>query len=152
KERLEQLELVPFRAAIASHVASIMTAHIALPQIESDPALPATLSPRVLTDLLRGELKFDGLIVTDAMEMAGITARYDPGTSAVNAVKAGADIILKPTDIDAAMTGIKKAIMRGDINEQRINASVERILRAKAALGLSERRTVSLAVVDHIVS
>ncbi len=152
KERLEQLEFVPFRAAIASRVGSIMTAHISLPQIEPESGVPATLSHRVLTDLLRDELKFRGLIVTDAMEMAGITARYDPATSAVHAVKAGADMILKPTDLEAAIRGVKEAVTRGEIKESRINASVERILRTKAALGLNERRTVDLNRVDRVVS
>jgi len=167
KERLENVELVPFRAAIASGVGSIMTAHIALPQIEPEPAaplrslgesnapavtLPATLSPKIVTGVLRDELKFKGLVVTDAMEMAGVAARYDAATSAVQAVKAGADMILKPPDIDAAIRAIKQAVDRGDISEARINASVERILRAKAALGLNERRTVDLNEVDRLVS
>ncbi len=168
KQRLEQLELVPFRAAIASGVGSIMTAHIALPQIEPEQAapprvrasdgsdlrvtLPATLSHRILTGLLRDELKFNGLVVTDAMEMAGIAARYDASSSAVLAVQAGADMILKTPDLDAAIRAIKQAVEHGEITEPRINASVERILRAKAALGLSERRTVNVQEVDQVVS
>ena len=180
KERLEQLELVPFRAAIASGVGSVMTAHIALPQIEPEPAaplrklsatereaaeflsltesngpritLPATLSAKVLTGVLRDELKFKGLVVTDAMSMAGVAARYDAGTSAVQAIKAGADMILKSPDIDAAISAVKQAVERGEISEQRINLSVERLLRAKAALGLNEKRTVDINEVDRVVS
>ncbi|HYR90856.1 MAG TPA: glycoside hydrolase family 3 N-terminal domain-containing protein [Terriglobia bacterium] len=167
KERLEKLELVPFRAAIASGVGSIMTAHIALPQIEPQPAaplrspgegnalpvtLPATLSHKILTGLLRDELAFKGLVVTDAMEMAGVAARYDAATSAVQAVKAGADVILESPDLEASIRAIKEAVARGEITESRINASVQRILRAKAALGLNERRTVDLNEVDRIVS
>jgi beta-N-acetylhexosaminidase len=167
RERLDRLELVPFRAAIASRVGSIMTAHIALPQIEQEPAarlrapsednalpvtLPATLSRKILTGVLRDELMFDGLIVTDAMDMAGVSARYDPATSAVLAVKAGADMILKTLDIDAAIGAIKQAVARGEITESRINASVERILRAKAALGLNERRGVDVNEVDRVIS
>ncbi len=151
KQRLEELELVPFRSAIATGVGSIMTAHIALPQIDPE-AAPATLSYKVLTGLLRDELSFKGLVVTDALEMAGITARYDPGTSAVLAVKAGADMILKTPDIDAAARAIKQAVERGEISKSRIDASVERILRAKAALGLNEHRTVDLNDVDRVVS
>ncbi len=150
-QRLEQLELVPFRAAIAKRVGSIMTAHIALPQIEPE-SLPATLSYKILTGLLRDELTFKGLVVTDAMEMAGITAPYDPGTAAVLAVKAGPHLILKTPDLDTAAHAIKEAVDRGEIRESRLNASVERILRAKAALGLNERRTVDLDNVDRIVS
>jgi beta-N-acetylhexosaminidase len=131
RQRLQQTELVPFRAAIASGVGSIMTAHVALPQIESEPAaplllpngdagvratLPATLSRRILTGLLRDELTFTGLVVTDAMEMAGIAARYDPASSAVLAVKAGADMILKSPNVDAAARAVKQAVERGRRN------------------------------------
>src|SRR5215831_12853066 len=166
--RLERLELVPFRAAIAAGVGSIMSAHIALPQIETDLAapvrtlsereaaaaeflsrtearaarvtLPSTLSPKIMTGLLREELKFDGLIVTDALSMAGIAARYTPAQAAVRSLKAGADVITKSPDIDAAIAGIKEAVARGEIAQDRIDASVERILRAKAALGLNVNR------------
>ncbi len=180
RERLERLELVPFRAAIAAGVGSIMSAHIALPKIETELAapvrslsereasaaeflsrteagagrvtLPSTLSPKIMTGLLREELKFGGLIVTDALSMAGVAARYTPAQSAVRSLKAGADVITKSPDIDAAIAGIKGAVARGEITEARINASVERILRAKAALGLSFKRAVSLGEVDRVVS
>ena len=167
RQRLEALELVPFRAAIASRVGAIMTAHIALPQLEPDLAaplrsftegdnsrvtLPATLSTRILTGLLRNELAFKGLVVTDAMEMAGVAARYDAGTAAVLALKAGADMILKTPDVDGVIRSIKQAVARGEIPEARINTSVERVLRAKAALGLHERRTVDPNEVDIVVS
>lgn len=180
RERLERLELVPFRAAIAAGVGSIMSAHIALPQIETDLAaplrpfnereaasaeflsqteanaarvtLPATLSPKIMSGLLREELKFNGLIVTDAMSMAGVAARYTPAEAAVKAIKAGADMIEKSPDIDAAVAGIKQAVAKGEITEARINASVERILRAKAALGLRAKRAVDLNEVDRVVS
>jgi beta-N-acetylhexosaminidase len=155
RERLDQLEFVPFRAAIASGVSAIMAAHVALPQIE--PQLPATLSHKILTGLLREELRFKGLIVTDAMDMAGVAAHYRPDVSAVEAVKAGADMILECCGItsphaEAAILGIKQAVADGVISESRINLSVERILRAKAALGLFERRTVDLNEVDRIIS
>jgi len=167
RQRLEQIELVPFRAAIGSGVGSIMTAHIALPLIEPAPAaplrspdtsgssqltLPATLSHKILGGMLRDELRFKGLLVTDAMEMAGIAARYDPASSAVLAVKAGADVVLMTPDTDAATRAVKQAVQRGEISESQINASVERILRAKAALGLLERRTVDISGVDRVVS
>lgn len=180
RERLEKLELIPFRAAIAAGVGSIMSAHIALPQIETELAaplrtlnereaasseflsqaeanaarvtLPATLSPKIMSGLLREELKFNGLIVTDAMSMAGVAARYTPAEAAVKAVKAGADMIEKSPDIDAAIAGIKQAVANGEIAEARINASVERILRAKAALGLHLKRAMDLNEVDRVVS
>ena len=129
-ERLNSVELAPFRAAIAAGVGSIMTAHIALPQIDPAPAaplrsptngdsasvtLPATLSHRILTDLLRNELMFKGLVVTDAMEMAGVAARYTAGASAVLAVKAGADMILKTPDTDGVLRAIKQAVEVGHL-------------------------------------
>lgn len=180
KDRLMNLELIPFRAAIASRVAGVMSAHIALPQIETELAapvrilderevaateftslmesnaarvtLPGTLSPKILTGLLREELKFNGLIVTDAMNMAGISARYTAAEAAVKAIKAGADIIEKSPDIDAAVAGIKQAVASGEISESRINASAERILRAKAALGLHRKKLVDLNEVDLVVN
>ncbi len=180
RERLEKLELVPFRSAITTGVGSIMSAHIALPQIETELAapvreldereaakaeflsqseadstrvtLPATLSPKIMTGMLREDLKFSGLIVTDALSMAGIAARYTPAEAAVRAIKAGADVIEKSPDIDAAIAGIKGAVAKGEIAESRINASVERILRAKAALGLLSKRVVELGEVDRVVS
>jgi beta-N-acetylhexosaminidase len=180
RDRLDRLELVPFRAAIDARAGSIMSAHIALPQIETELAapvralsereaasaeflsttesnaarvtLPGTLSPKILTGLLREELKFNGLVVTDAMSMAGVAARYTPAESAVLAIKAGADVILKSPDIDTAIAGIKDAVARGEIAEARITDSVERILRAKAALSLHTRRAIELDEVDRVVS
>src|SRR5262245_55647455 len=152
RQRLDQLELIPFRAAIASRVGSIMPAPIALPQMETDPTLPATLSRTILTGLLRDEMSFKGIAVTDAMQMAGVASRYSPAAAAVLAVKAGADMILKTPDTDAVIRGIKQAVGRGEIAEARINASVERILRAKAALSLVENRIVNIASVDGVVS
>jgi beta-N-acetylhexosaminidase len=180
RERLDRLELMPFRAAIEARVGGVMSAHIALPQIEAAPVaplrvlsereaataefrseteadaskvtLPATLSPKILTGILRQDLKFNGVIVTDAMAMAGIAARYTPGESAVRAILAGADVIEKLPDIDAGIAGIKQAVAKGDLSVARIEASVERVLRAKAALGLSVRRTVDLNEVDRFVN
>ncbi len=161
-------------------VSAVMSAHISLPQIEPEAVAPlrqlnaseqaaaeftsqteanaakvtkpATLSNKILTGILRNELKFGGLVVTDAMNMAGISARYDAATAALEAIKAGVDVIEKCPDIDAAIKGIKEAVAKKEITEDRINASVERILRAKAALGLIEERTVDLDKVDQIVS
>lgn len=180
RERLDRVELVPFRAAIASGVGSIMSAHIALPQIEPEVAprvrpitetdrystelpeltasnaqqitLPGTLSAKILTGMLRDDLKFKGLVTTDALSMAGIAARFDSGTSAVRAIKAGADIVLKSPDIDSAIAAIRQAVSRGEISRLRIDESVRRVLRAKAALGLNVRRTVPMDEVDRVVS
>ncbi len=180
RERLLSLELIPFRAAIEARVGGVMSAHIALPQIETELAasvrqlseheaaatefrsltessaarvtLPGTLSPKIMTGLLREDLKFNGVIVTDAMNMAGISARYTAAEAAVKAIKAGVDLIEKSPDIDAAIAGVKDAVAKGEITEARINASVERLLRAKAALNLHRQKLVDLNEVDRVVN
>ena len=124
RERLETIELPPFRAAIAAGVAAVMTAHLLLPTL--DPDHPATLSPRVLTDLLRGDLGFGGLVVTDALVMDAITAHYGAGEAAVLALEAGADLVLMPEDADAAIASVLAALASGRLSEERLTASLER--------------------------
>jgi beta-glucosidase-like glycosyl hydrolase/CubicO group peptidase (beta-lactamase class C family) len=142
---LESTELVPFRAAIDAKVSSIMPGHLAVPALEPDPHLPATVSEKILTRLLRGEMKFRGLIVTDALTMGGVTSLYPPGEVAVRAVEAGADVLLMPPVPDAAMAGLDDAVRSGRIPMERIDASVRRILAAKARLGLNRNRLVDVA-------
>ena len=142
--QLERNELVPFRAAIAAGVSSIMPGHLAVPALEPEPKVPATLSHKILTRLLREEMKFDGLIVTDAMEMAGVTSLYPPGEAAVRAVEAGADVVLMPPVPGAALSSIEDAVGSGRISVEQIDASVRRILAAKARLGLHEKRFVDI--------
>lgn len=144
KSRMYSVELVPFKAAIEAGVDAIMTAHVALPRFASEPNLPATLSRDILTDLLRGELGFKGLIVTDAMVMGGITNAYWTGEAAVAAVKAGADMVLMPPDGRVAIDALLRAVERGEIGEERINESVRRILAAKAKLGLHRKKFVDI--------
>ena len=124
RERLAAVELPPFRAAIAADVASVMTAHLQLPALDTEH--PATLSPAVLTDLLRGELGFGGLVVTDALVMDAITSRYGAAEAAVLAFEAGADLILMPADAEAALEGLATALASGRISSQRLEASLER--------------------------
>lgn len=151
QERLDHLELVPFRAAIDAGVSTIMTGHLAVPALEPDPDTPATLSSNILTSLLRKQMGFDGLIVTDAMDMGGVTVRYAPGEAAVRAVLAGADCILMPPVPDAAFEALKAAVASGRIPRQQIDDSVRRILRAKARLGLHKNRLVDVdALNSHI--
>src|SRR5215831_12342199 len=145
RERLEKLELVPFRAAIAAAVGSVMTGHLNVPALEPDPNAPATLSSHVLTDLLRKQLGFEGLIVTDAMDMGGITVRYAPGDAAVRAVLAGVDALLMPPVPEAAFSALLDAVKSGQISQERLEASVRRILLAKARLGLHKNRLVDVA-------
>jgi beta-N-acetylhexosaminidase len=145
RSELEGTELVPFRAAIAAGVSSIMPGHLAVPAFEPDPELPATLSRNILTGLLRDEMKFRGLIITDALDMGGITSNYPPGEAAVRSVEAGTDVLLMSPSPDAAMTGLEQAVKSGRISERRIDASVRRILAAKARLGLNQNRIVDVA-------
>ena len=128
RSRIEQLELVPFRRLIASGVASVMTAHLLIPAL--DPSQPATLSRSVLTDLLRTELGFSGLVVTDALVMEAISRSLGPSEAAVQAFAAGADLILMPADADQAIDGICAALAQGRIPESRLSESLQR--RAQA--------------------
>ena len=157
RARLEQIELVPFRAAVAAGVDSIMVGHLSVPVIDSTPApirdpdeaatenpygvphaevtlsgtVPATLSERMIRGLLRDELGFKGLVVTDAMDMGGLVAHYDAGEAAVRAIEAGEDQILKSPNTDAAVAAVREAVRSGRISEKRIDESVRRILDAK---------------------
>lgn len=150
KERLNNLELVPFKAAIAAGVDSIMTGHIAVPALA--PAdLPATLSPAILTGLLRNELDFKGLVITDALEMAGIAKGFSTGDAAVRALEAGADTLLMPTDPDAAIRAVVNAVESGRISRQRLQESVVRILAAKEKVGLDHKRFVDLEGIGDAV-
>jgi len=144
RARLESLELVPFRAAIAAGVGSVMTGHLNVPALEPDPNTPATLSAHILTDLLRTDLQFQGLVVTDALDMGGITVRFAPGEAAVRAVLAGADCLLMPPVPDAAFEALENAVKSGRISRERLDASVRRILEAKARLGLNRNRLVDV--------
>ncbi len=150
RERLDAVELVPFRAAIDAGVQGIMTAHIAVPEISGEP-IPATVSHRVLTGLLRGDLGFDGIIFTDAMDMAAVNRLYPRGEAAVLAVMAGADVILMPRDVKQAIDAIVSAIDEGRLTEDRIDESVGRLLRLKEDLGLAEERTVPLERIPQVV-
>ncbi len=135
RDRLEAVELLPFRRAIAAGVAGIMTSHVFFPAIEPTPGLPATLSRRVLTGLLRRELGFDGLVMTDCMEMKAITDNYPAGQAAVLAVKAGADLVLvshTPERQAESLDAVLAAVRRGDVDEGRVDESVARILAHKA--------------------
>ncbi|HEU4595851.1 MAG TPA: glycoside hydrolase family 3 N-terminal domain-containing protein [Pyrinomonadaceae bacterium] len=150
RARLERVELVPFRAAIASGVDAVMTAHIALPLVTGD-ELPATLSTKMTGELLRRELGFEGLIVTDSLGMGAITKGFPGGEAAARAIKAGADLALSPPDPKGAQEAILEAVRRGEITEARIEESVRRILRAKFRLGLASQRTVDLSAVNSLV-
>jgi beta-N-acetylhexosaminidase len=151
KAHLESVEWVPFRAAIEAGVDSIMTAHIAVPALDA-PDLPATLSPAIMTGVLRDELKFSGLVVTDALEMGGIAKGYTSGEAAVRALEAGADVLLMPTDPDAAIKAVLAAIRSGRLTVKRIDQSVARILAAKQSVGLDKAKLVDLEAIADVVN
>jgi beta-N-acetylhexosaminidase len=143
KERIESMELVPFRSAIAHGVDAVMTAHMAVPAFEPE-AKPATVSRNILTGLLREELGFKGIIVTDALDMQGVTALYRQGDLAVRAIEAGADVLLMPSDPQACIQALVAAVQSGRISRKRIDESVARILTAKKRVGLFKTRLVDL--------
>jgi beta-N-acetylhexosaminidase len=150
RDRLEHLELVPFRAAIAAGVDAIMTAHIAVPAL-APPDLPATLSPAILTGLLRKQLGFHGLVITDALEMGGIARGFSTGDACVRALEAGADTLLMPTDPDEAIRAVVAAVASGRLSRARIQESVAKILAAKERMGLDRKRFVDLEAIGDIV-
>jgi len=150
RERLGAIELVPFKAAIDAGMQGIMTAHIAVPAISGE-TIPATVSHKVLTGLLRADLGFDGIVFTDAMDMAAVNRLYPRGEAAVRAVMAGADVILMPRDVKAAIDAIVEAIDEGRLTEARLDESVGRLLRLKEDLGLAEERAVPLERVPQLV-
>jgi beta-N-acetylhexosaminidase len=149
RERMEHLELIPFRAAISAGVGSIMTGHLNVPAFEPDPGTPATLSTNILTDLLRRQLGFQGLVITDALDMGGITVRYAPGEAAVRAFLAGSDALLMPPVPDAAYQAVLAAAKSGRISQERLDASLRRILQAKARLGLNKNRLVDIDALNE---
>jgi beta-N-acetylhexosaminidase len=150
--RLEALELLPFRTAIAAGVDAIMTAHVAVPEVTGSAEIPATLSGKILTDLLRNSLKFPGIVVTDALEMGGVANRYWSGLAAVRAIEAGADILLLPANVATAVEEVERAVKRGEIPESRIDRSVEKILNAKSSLGLQINRIAPIGLIRAAVA
>ncbi|HEY8185205.1 MAG TPA: glycoside hydrolase family 3 N-terminal domain-containing protein, partial [Pyrinomonadaceae bacterium] len=177
RERLNAIELVPFRAAVQAGVGSVMTGHIGMPQVDptavvplprdlklkpidtdeggevvvENGTMPTTLSP-VINGILRHDLGFKGLIVTDALSMSGLTLYFTQEEASVRALEAGADLLLKPADPDAAFRGVREAVMKGRIKEQRINESAGRILAAKYDLGLVKQRFTPLDAIDRSVA
>jgi beta-N-acetylhexosaminidase len=147
KQRLTEMELAPFRAAIAAGVDSVMTAHLWVPSIESR-EIPATISPAVMTELLQKELGFKGLIATDAMDMHGLSKQFPPGEAAVRALEAGVDVLLMPGNVDQAIKGVQAAVRSGRLKQKRIDESVEKLLRAKVQLALNKKKLVDLEGVN----
>lgn len=151
RERLDSVELVPFRAAIGAGVTGVMSAHLAIPALTGDSARPGTLSPAVLTTLLRESLGFRGLVVTDALDMGAVVNTYGAGEAAVLAFEAGADLLLQPRDAEQAVAAVTAAVETGRIPMARLDASVRRLLQLKARLGLFRARLVDTDAVGRVV-
>jgi beta-N-acetylhexosaminidase len=151
RARLNQLELVPFQRGIEHGAGAVMAAHVELPALDAAAATPATFSRPILHDLLRRELRFDGLLYTDSMSMDNITRMLPADEAAVRAALAGADQVLHSPDPVAAFNGVKAAMASRRIGEARLNDARDRILRAKASLGLHQQRAVDLDAIPEKV-
>ncbi len=150
RARLESVELRPFRKAIEAGVDSVMVAHVSVPALDSNPNAVATVSPEIVGHLLKQQLHFPGIVITDALDMGALTRLYlsDIGREAVDAFKAGNDMLLIPPDLDAAYQAMLKAVQSGEIPQSRVDESVLKILRVKASLGLNKARLVDLSALD----
>jgi beta-N-acetylhexosaminidase len=150
---LDSIELPPFRQAIAAGVDSVMVAHVTVPALDSDPNHVATISPAIVTGLLQKQLGFQGIIVTDALDMGGLTHLFanNIGRAAVEAFKAGNDLLLIPADFPASYNAMIQAIQSGEISEERLDRSVLKILEAKASLGLQSARMVDIKALAEVV-
>ena len=151
RKHLDSLELFTFRSAIDNGVMSMMIGHISVPALDSTPALPATLSKPIVTDLLKTQLGFNGLIVTDALEMQGLTRGFSVGESVVRSFAAGVDLLLLPPDVSLAVGALLSAVRTGVIMEQRLDSSVRKVLAIKYKLGLLQTRYTSLDKIGESV-
>jgi beta-N-acetylhexosaminidase len=153
RTRLDAVELPPFRKAIASGVDAVMVAHVTVPALDPKPNAVATVSPTIVTELLKNQLAFKGLVITDALDMAGLTRLYanDIGREAVDAFKAGNDMLLIPPDLDAAYRAVLAAVKSGEISKARLDDSVLKILKLKASLELNKAREVDISKLDDVI-
>jgi beta-N-acetylhexosaminidase len=151
RAHLDSVDLPPFRAAVGEGIDAIMTAHIAVVGVEGADAGPATLSHGFMTGILRDEMHFGGVLFTDAMTMGGVAKRYGATEPLIMALEAGADVLLMPHSVPEAIETVEAAVKSGRLSETRIDASVRRILTAKARAGLRQGRLVDLNAVDRIV-
>ena len=152
RERLDNLELIPFKNAIKNNVMSVMIAHLSLPSLDAEANVPASLSKNIVEGLLINELKFNGLIVTDALNMAGVVNHFSVREVALRCVNAGIDLILMPQGETEAIDAIENAVNNGSISEERINLSAKKILNAKSWLKLDENKLSDVSKVSSIVN
>ncbi len=153
RSHLDSIELPPFKQAIGAGVDAVMVAHVTVPALDSDPNHVATISPNVVSDLLEKQLGFKGIVVTDALDMAGLTHLFanDIGRAAVEAFKAGNDLLIIPADLPASYQSMVKAVSSGEISRERLDRSVLKILKTKGSLGLNDSRTVDLKLISSSV-
>jgi beta-N-acetylhexosaminidase len=158
RAHLDSIELPPFHAAIKAGVDAVLVAHVSVPALDSDPKRVASISPPIITGLLKQQMGFSGLVVTDALVMDGLMRMFPEGgatasaRAAVEAVKAGNDVLLLPADLDAAYNGVLNAVRNGEISQSRIDESVLKILRAKASVGLNQAQLVDINAVNQVVA
>ena len=150
RNRLDSVELVPFRAAVNSDVGAIMTFHGAMPALDSS-GVPGTLSQKVMTGLLRNELHFKGIIISDAMDMRGVLDQYGAVEAVKRAVAAGVDVLIQPLDVTQTIDAVVSGVTEGRYTESRLNESVRLILAAKKSLGLDRAKLVSLDSLRYVV-
>ena len=152
-QQLQRVDLPPFQKAIGAGVDAVMTAHVRVIALDPNPGHVATTSPAILTGLLKNRLGFKGIVVTDALDMAGLVGLYakNPGRVAVDAFKAGSDVLTEPYNLDACYRAMLEAVRSGEIGHDRLDASVLKILRAKASLGLEKNRFVDVAAIPRLV-
>ena len=151
RARLQSVELLPFRRGVEQGAEAVMAAHIVLPALDPAPSTPATFSRPILHDLLRNEMGFGGLVYTDSMSMDAVAKMEPPDEGAVRALLAGADQVLHSPDPIAAFHGIKAALASGRLSQAQIDGSVERLLRAKASVGLHVQRAIDLDAVPATI-
>jgi len=153
RARLDAVELPPFRRAIEAGVDAVMVAHVTVPALDPQPNRVATTSAAVVTGLLKQEMGFKGIVVTDALDMAGLTRLYanDVGRAAVEAFKAGNDLLIIPADLDASYGAMLLAVQSGEISRERLDQSVRKILELKASLGLNDGRLVDMNQLARVV-
>src|ERR1700757_4846344 len=152
-EHLRAVDLPPFEKAIAAGVDAVMTGHVRVLALDPDRSRVATTSPTIVTGLLKNQLGFKGIVVTDALDMAGLVGLYakNPGRVAVDAFKAGSDVLTEPYNLDASYQAMLDAVRSGEIGQEQLDASVLKVLRAKASLGLEKNRLVDLAAIPRLV-
>ncbi len=150
RARIDSVELVPFRAAVNAGVRGVMTFHGVIPALDTS-SLPATLNPHIMTDLLRGDLGFQGLVITDALDMNGVLGKMSMGEVTQRAVLAGADVLLMPTDNVGAIDAVVDGVRTGRFPESRIDASVRKLLAAKHEMGLDRQRYVDVQAMRAVV-